>query len=111
MKLLLNSVFIMYLMTTYSTPILADEVGVDVNEESSEHSGTVRGGVPLSEDELESRIGRYGEAEEIPENFEFADEEMAAELRQRENAAERTRAALAEACDEEWPAVPVSAVR
>ena len=41
---------------------------------------------------------------------------MAAELRQRESAAERTRAALAEACGEamvgeEWPAVPVSAVR
>ena len=75
MKLLLNSIFIMYLMTTHSTTILADEAGVEVKEESSEHSGTVRGGVPLSEDELENRIGRYGEIEEIPENFEFADAE------------------------------------
>ena len=71
MKLLLNSIFIMYLMTTYSTTILADEAGVEVKEESSEHSGTIRGGAPLSEDELENRIGRYGEIEEIPENFEM----------------------------------------
>jgi len=72
MKLLLNSIFIIYLLATYSVPILADEAGVEANEESSEQSGTIRGGVPLSEEELEQRIGRYGEVEEIPENFEFA---------------------------------------
>jgi len=72
MKLLLNSIFIIYLLATYSVPILADEAGAEANEESSEQSGTIRGGVPLSEEELEQRIGRYGEVEEIPENFEFA---------------------------------------
>jgi len=72
MKLLLNSIFIIYLLATYSVPILADETGAEANEESSEQSGTIRGGVPLSEEEIEKRIGRYGEVEEIPENFEFA---------------------------------------
>ena len=32
---------------------------------------TTRGGTPLTEDELESRIGRFGEVDEIPEDFQF----------------------------------------
>lgn len=34
------------------------------------------GGTPLTEAELENRIGRYGEADEIPEDFQFNDAEI-----------------------------------
>jgi len=71
MKFLLNSVFIMYLMVTYSVPVFAD--GHDkANEENPEKSNVVKGGTPLTEDEIKASIGRYGEVDEIPEDFEFA---------------------------------------
>ena len=71
MKFLLNSVFIMYLMVTYSATVFADGHG-KANEENPEKSNVVKGGTPLTEDELKANIGRYGEVEEIPEDFEFA---------------------------------------
>ena len=51
-----------------------NETGLDLKKlnKIKKQSGTIRGGVPLSEEEIEKRIGRYGEVEEIPENFEFA---------------------------------------
>ncbi len=72
MKLLLNSLLIIYLFATHSVLIFADETDAEVTGEKPEFSNTVRGGKSLSEEEIESKIGRYGEAEEIPEGFEFA---------------------------------------
>ena len=72
MKLLLNSLLIIYLFATHSVLIFADETDAEVTGEKPEFSNTVRGGKSLSEEEIESKIGRYGEVEEIPEGFEFA---------------------------------------
>ena len=71
MKLLLNSVVIMYVLVIYSALVFAD--GHDKsNQENPEKSNIIRGGIPLTEDEIKANIGRYGEVEEIPEDFEFA---------------------------------------
>ncbi|MEC7875331.1 MAG: hypothetical protein VYC15_00845, partial [Pseudomonadota bacterium] len=72
MKLLLNSLLIIYLFATHSVLIFADETDAEVTGEKPEFSNTVRRGKSLSEEEIESKIGRYGEVEEIPEGFEFA---------------------------------------
>jgi len=40
-------------------------------EEQGEAVETPRGGTPLTEKEIESKIGRFGEVDEIPEGFEF----------------------------------------
>lgn len=39
--------------------------------EATEDVAPVRGGTPLTQEELDRTIGRYGEVDEIPENFEF----------------------------------------
>ena len=71
MKLLMNFLFIASLLLTYSVDIIAEE-GV---EEAPEKSNVIRGGKALTEEELSKSIGRYGEADEIPEDFEFASAE------------------------------------
>ena len=40
-------------------------------EEKEEAVVSPSGGTPLTEEELESRIGRFGEVDEIPEDFQF----------------------------------------
>ena len=71
MKLLLNSLFIIHLLMIFTNNVLADG-DAEPNQEKSEKSNIVRGGSPLTEDEVKSNIGRYGETDEIPEDFEFA---------------------------------------
>ena len=71
MKLLMNFLFIASLLLTYSVDIIAEE-GV---EEAPEKSNVIRGGKALTEEELSKSIGRYGEVDEIPEDFEFASAE------------------------------------
>ena len=68
MKFLMNFLFIASLLLTYSVDIIAEE-GV---EEAPEKSNVIRGGKALTEEELSKSIGRYGEVDEIPEDFEFA---------------------------------------
>ena len=48
----------------------------DVGEQSPENSNVLRGGEPLTEQELQKSIGRYGEVDEIPEGFQFASAEI-----------------------------------
>ena len=71
MKLLLNSLFIIHLLMIFTNNVLADG-DAEPNQEKSEKSNIVRGGSPLTEDEVKSNIGRYGETDEMPEDFEFA---------------------------------------
>lgn len=71
MKLLMNFLFIASLLLTYSVDIIAEE-GV---EEAPEKSNVIKGGKALTEEELSKSIGRYGEVDEIPEDFEFASAE------------------------------------
>ena len=68
MKFLMNFLFIASLLLTYSVDIIAEE-GV---EEAPEKSNVIKGGTSLTEEELSKSIGRYGEVDEIPEDFEFA---------------------------------------
>jgi hypothetical protein len=45
-------------------------------KESAEEIAPIRGGTPLTQEELDASIGRYGEVEEIPEDFQFNDAEI-----------------------------------
>jgi len=74
MKLILNFLFTMHLLMIYTNNVLADDHG-EPNQEKSQKSNVIRGGTPLTEDEVDSSIGRYGESDEIPEDFEFASAE------------------------------------
>lgn len=45
-------------------------------EEPIQGAGPAGGGSPLTQEELDKRIGRYGEVEEIPEDFQFTEAEL-----------------------------------
>ena len=51
MKLLLNSLFIIHLLMIFTNNVLADG-DAEPNQEKSEKSNIVRGGSPLTEDEV-----------------------------------------------------------
>ena len=57
-------------LTLFSVKSLAEQ---DVAPTAGVPAG---GGTPLSEQELQARIGRYGEAQQIPEDFQFNEAEI-----------------------------------
>jgi hypothetical protein len=64
--------FIVYLVISMCTFSM---VSVSVLAEETTEILTPRGGTPLTQEELDSRIGRFGEVDEIPEDFKFNDAE------------------------------------
>lgn len=63
--------FITYiLLTIFSLVVSINLLAVEQNE-----AVTPSGGTPLTQEELDSSIGRFGEVEEIPEGFQFNDAE------------------------------------
>jgi hypothetical protein len=71
MKFLISFLFVTSVLISYSINIIAEES----TEVKPEISNVIKGGIPLTEEEVERSIGRYGEADEIPKGFEFANAE------------------------------------
>ncbi len=67
MRFIVNLVIAVSTLTLMSSNLLA--------EESSQNIAPTRGGTALTQEELDSSIGRYGEVDEIPEGFKFNDAE------------------------------------
>ncbi len=63
--------FITYILLTIF-PLL---VSINLSAAEQKEAVTPSGGTPLTQEELDSRIGRFGEVEEIPEDFQFNDAE------------------------------------
>ena len=72
MKFLMNFLFVASVLITHSINIMAEENAEENAEEKAESSNVIRGGMPLTEEEINKSIGRYGEADEVTEDFEFA---------------------------------------
>jgi hypothetical protein len=65
---------IVYLLVSISTFII---MSVNSNaEEPTQNIAPTGGGTPLTQEELDASIGRYGEVDEIPEGFQFNDAEI-----------------------------------
>ena len=62
------TLFLILTVSTYSSFVYSE----DESKEAPEKSNVIRGGEPLNEQELDKSIGRYGEVDEVPEDFEFA---------------------------------------
>ena len=68
MKFVVNLMIVASALTLMSANLLA--------EESNETIAPTRAGTPLTQEEIDATIGRYGEVEEIPEDFKFNDAEI-----------------------------------
>jgi hypothetical protein len=67
-KFVVNLMIVASTLTLMSVNLLA--------EESSQDIAPVRGGIPLTQEEIDASIGRYGEVDDIPEDFKFNDAEI-----------------------------------
>ena len=74
MKSLIKIIFFAYFLLSQSFSINAGEIS-ESEDVKTEKSNVVKQGTPMSEEEIEKKIGRYGEEDEIPEDFQFADAE------------------------------------
>ncbi len=68
MKFIVNLLVLISTLCIVSVNSLAEETTQDI--------APTRGGTPLTQEELDKHIGRYGEVEKIPEGFQFNDAEV-----------------------------------
>ena len=71
---MIKIIFFAYFLSLQSFSINAGEIP-ESDEVKPEKSNVVKQGTPMSEEEIEKKIGRYGEGDEVPEDFQFADAE------------------------------------
>lgn len=75
MKFFVKLVIVISTLALISTSLLAEE-GIQNNEASSVSASASGRSTTLTQEEIDSSIGRYGEVEEIPEGFKFNDAEV-----------------------------------
>jgi hypothetical protein len=75
MKFVVKLIIVLSSIVLFSTNLYAEK-GIQNNEESSATASASGKGTALTQEEIDASIGRYGEVDEIPEDFKFNDAEI-----------------------------------